>query len=67
MNHVISIVLIFTVLLFAFNPTGEPPTFGEVFDFGYDVVIKPLEVLASIKDGFDSFVKNLIEWFEGLF
>ena len=67
MYHIIGVVLIFTLIFYAFNPGGSPPTFGEIFEFGYMVTIKPLEVLASIKDGFTPFVNNLIDWFESLF
>ena len=49
MQYIIGLVVLFTFVFFAFNPGGEPPTFGEVFEFGYNVTIRPLEVLASIK------------------
>lgn len=66
MHYFVGIVLIFTLLFYAFNPGGEPPTFGEIFEFGYNVTVKPLEVLASIRDGLGDFIDNLVVWFNSL-
>lgn len=65
--HILGVILLFTLIYFSFNPGGAPPTFSEIFEFGYNVTIKPLEVLASIKDGIGTFIDNLIAWFNGLF
>jgi len=67
MQYILGLVLLFTLILFAFNPGGEPPSFGEVFEFGYNVTIRPMEVLASIRDGFGVFLDELVAWFNSLF
>ena len=67
MQYIIGLVDLFTFVFFAFNPGGEPPTFGEVFEFGYNVTIRPLEVLASIREGFTEFLDELVSWFNSLF
>ena len=67
MQYIIGLVVLFTFVFFAFNPGGEPPTFGEVFEFGYNVTIRPLEVLASIREGFTEFLDELVSWFNSLF
>ena len=67
MKYVILVIVLFTVLFYAFHPGDEPPTFNDVFAFGYDVTIRPLEVFASIKDGIAAFIENLVAWFKSLF
>jgi hypothetical protein len=67
MHYFVGVVLLFTFVFYAFNPGGEPPTFGQIFDFGYNVTVRPLEVLSSIRDGFGDFLDNLVAWFNSLF
>ena len=45
----------------------QAPEFSEVWNFGYNVVFGPWEVLASIGDGIDVFVEKLVDWFKALF
>ncbi len=65
--HILGVIFLFTLVYFAFNPGGAPPTFNGIFEFAYNVIIKPLEVLASIKDGLGEFLSNLVSWFNSLF
>ena len=65
--YILGVIILFTVIFYAFNPGGSPPTFDEIFEFGYNVTIRPFEVLASIRDGFSVFFDNLLEWFKSLF
>ena len=67
MYHAIGVVFLFTFLFYAFNPGSAAPTFGDIFEFGYNITIRPIEVLASIKDGFSTFLENLVSWFNSLF
>ena len=71
MKYFFGVIVLYTLLYYGFHAEalrgGAEVSFKEIFDFGYAVTIKPLEVLASIKDGLDEFIKNLIEWFQSLF
>lgn len=67
MKYAILVVVLFTVIYYAFHPGVEAPTFNDVFAFGYDVTIRPLEVFASVKDGLAAFIENLVAWFKSLF
>ena len=67
MHYFVGVVLLFTVIFYAFNPGGSPPTFSQIFEFGYNVTVRPLEVLASIRDGFGTFLDELVAWFNSLF
>lgn len=67
-KYIFGVILLFTVLYYGFHPgVTEAPSFGEIFDFGFNVVIRPFEVLASIRDGVWDFATNMIDWFESLF
>lgn len=66
-KYIVGLILLFTLLFYGFHPGASQPTFGEIFHFGYNVVIRPFEVLASIRDGVWDFATNMIDWFESLF
>lgn len=67
MKYAVLVVVLFTLIYFGFHADTAMPTFDEIFAFGYTVTIRPLEVLASVKDGIDVFISELIAWFKALF
>ncbi len=73
MRYIVLTITLFALLFAAFHPgmlngaTYTAPDFDAVWDFGYNVVFGPFEVLSSIGDGVTVFIDRLVDWFKMLF